>query len=229
MKKQFILDFLIPLLILSCLTIVFWFTNADIALEELFYSSESGWFLNDKNPWHFLYHYGNVPAFVLASSAIIAFALSFFPRNLLPYKKISLFLVFLLIIGPGIIVNTVFKNYSGRPRPAQIENFGGKEKFLPVWQKGVCRDCKSFPSGHAAIGYYLFSPFFFLRRVSKRWALFFLCAGISYGTLMGIGRMIQGGHFASDVLWSGGFVYLTGLTLYFVFRFDKEILVKSKE
>jgi len=171
MKKQYILDFLIPLLILSCLTIVFWFTNADIALEELFYSSENGWFLNDKNPWHFLYHYGNIPAFVLASFAIATFALSFFPATYCRIKKFRL--AFLLVIGPGIIVNTVFKGYSGRPRPAQIENFGGKEKFLPVWQKGVCRDCKSFSSGHAAIGYYLFSPFFFLRMVKKGGHCFF--------------------------------------------------------
>jgi membrane-associated PAP2 superfamily phosphatase len=30
---------------------------------------------------------------------------------------------------------------------------------------------------------------------------------------MGLGRMIQGGHFASDVLWSAGFIYIGGLIL----------------
>ncbi|WP_321495089.1 hypothetical protein [uncultured Desulfobacter sp.] len=30
---------------------------------------------------------------------------------------------------------------------------------------------------------------------------------------MGLGRIVQGAHFASDVLWSAGFVYYTGLSL----------------
>jgi membrane-associated PAP2 superfamily phosphatase len=104
-------------------------------------------------------------------------------------------------------------------------NFGGTENFLPVWVKGVSGKGKSFPSGHASVGYFMFSPFFFLRRINKKWAVLFLLSGITYGTLMGTGRMIQGGHFASDVLWAGGFTYLTGLTLYYAVRFDKRVQI----
>jgi membrane-associated PAP2 superfamily phosphatase len=139
-----------------------------------------------------------------------------------PYRKIGLFLVIYMILGPGLVINTVFKDHWGRPRPAEVQNFGGSEKYLPVWERGTPGQGKSFPSGHAAVGFFLFSPFFFLRNSSKKWAWFFLLLGLSYGTYMGIGRMAQGGHFATDVLWGGGLTYLTGLMLSYVFLFDKK-------
>jgi lipid A 4'-phosphatase len=37
---------------------------------------------------------------------------------------------------------------------------------------------------------------------------------------MGLGRMVQGGHFLTDVLWAGAITYLAGLVLYYIFRFD---------
>jgi lipid A 4'-phosphatase len=73
------------------------------------------------------------------------------------------------------------------------------------------------------VGYFLFAPFFFLRKQSLKLAWFFLLLGLSYGTFMGIGRMVQGGHFVTDVLWAWGLTYLTGLTLSYVFRFDKHM------
>ena len=223
MKKQALLDFLIPILVLISLTMIFWFTNLDIALEKYFYSPEKGWFLKKVNPWNFLYHYGTVPAFTLAMISVLVVAISFLSHRVFRFRKIAIFLILIFVIGPGLIVNSIFKESWGRPRPRQIADFGGKKAFLPVWVKGVSGEGKSFPSGHASIGYFMFSPFFFLRRTNRRWAVVFLILGITYGTLMGTGRMIQGGHFASDVLWAGGFTYLTGLTLYYGLRLDKDI------
>ena len=223
MKKQVLLDFFIPILVLISLTMVFLSTNLDITLEEYFYSPEKGWFLKKANPWHFLYHYGSIPAFTLGIISVFVIGTSFLSHRVLRYRKIAIFLVLVLVIGPGLISNLVFKKNWGRPRPRQIVNFGGTENFLPVWVKGVSGKGKSFPSGHASVGFFMFSPFFFLRRINKKWAVLFLLSGITYGTLMGIGRMIQGGHFASDVLWAGGFTYLTGLVLYYVLRFDKRV------
>jgi lipid A 4'-phosphatase len=221
MKKQILLDFVIPVLVLISLTIVFWSTNLDIIIEEYFYSPEKGWFLKKANPWNFLYDYGSIPAFTLGILSVLVIGISFLSHRVLRYRKIAIFLVLVLVIGPGLVSNAIFKKNWGRPRPRQIVNFGGTENFLPVWVKGVSGKGKSFPSGHASIGYFMFSPFFFLRRINKKWAVLFLLSGITYGTLMGTGRMIQGGHFASDVLWAGGFTYLTGLIIYYVFRFHK--------
>ena len=61
--------------------------------------------------------------------------------------------------------------------------------------------------------------FVFYRR--RPWlAMAFLCLGLVAGITIGIARIVEGSHFASDVLWSGGFVYFTGLALAAVFRFS---------
>ena len=39
------------------------------------------------------------------------------------------------------------------------------------------------------------------------------------GTMMGLGRVIQGRHFPSDVLWAGATIYFTGLVLCYAFFF----------
>ena len=46
-----------------------------------------------------------------------------------------------------------------------------------------------------------------------------LVIGISFGTVTGVARMAQGGHFATDVLWSAIIVLVIVAALYyFVFR-----------
>jgi len=222
MRKGIVIDFAIPLCVASLFTVVLHLTNADLTIESWFYSPASGWFLGGENPWYLLYEYGNIPALLLSGGGLFVFVLSFFRKQLASYRKIGLFLVTFMILGPGLLVNTVFKDHWGRPRPIDIVDFGGTETFRHAWEKGQPGQGKSFPSGHAAVGFFLFSPFFILRNNSGRQAVLFLLLGVSYGVLMGMGRMIQGGHFPTDVLWSGAFTYLTGLVLYYVFRFDRE-------
>ena len=223
MKKTVFIDFAVPVFIAVILTSLIVLTNADIEIEKLLYSPEKGWFMGRNMPWYFLYNYGNIPAILLSAAGLVILVLGFFRKKLFPYRKISLFLVIFMILGPGLLINTVFKEHWGRPRPADIVNFGGTETFHQIWEKGQPKQGKSFPSGHASVGFFMFSPFFFLRNTSRRSAFLFLGLGIFYGTLMGAGRMIQGGHFLTDVLWSGVFTYLTGLILYYIFRFDEDI------
>jgi membrane-associated PAP2 superfamily phosphatase len=65
------------------------------------------------------------------------------------------------------------------------------------------------------------APFFVLRRRAPGWARKALVAGVLYGLMMGLARMIQGGHYLTDVIWSGVLVYMTGLVLYYLFRLDR--------
>ena len=214
-------DFAIPIAILLVLTFIMWATSADLILAKRFYSPIAGWPWKNARPWIDLYNYGNIPPLMLALCGFVIFVFSFFVRKIEHYRRAGLFLVIYLILGPGLIINTVFKDHWGRPRPVEVQHFGGTEKYLPVWERGEPGKDKSFPSGHAAVGYFLFAPFFFLRKQSPKWAWFFLLLGLSYGTFMGLGRMAQGGHFATDVLWAWGLTYLTGLILSYVFRLDK--------
>jgi lipid A 4'-phosphatase len=221
MKKAVFIDFVLPVMGIVFLTAALGVANADIKMEEYFYSPEGGWFLGQSEPWFFLYCFGNIPAFLLSAGGLIAFSLSFFRRTFLPYRKIGLYMVVFMILGPGLLVNTVLKDHWGRPRPTDIVQFGGSEPFRNFWETGQPGQGKSFPSGHASVGFFLFSPFFILRNSRRMWALSFLFFGIFYGMLMGLGRMVQGGHFLTDVLWSGALMYLTGLVLYYIFQFHR--------
>jgi len=221
-NNHYFADFAIPIAILLVLTIASAVANADLLLAKRFYSPGIGWPWQNARPWIDLYHYGNIPPLMLGLYGLIVFVFGFFVRRLAPYRKIGLFLVVYLVLGPGLIVNTVFKDHWGRPRPVEVTQFGGTEKYLPVWERGTPGAHKSFPSGHAAVGYFLFAPFFFLRKQSPAGAGFFLLLGLAYGTFMGVGRMAQGGHFATDVLWAWGLTYLTGLLLSYIFLFNKK-------
>lgn len=161
MKKNFILTLIIPCLVLIIGTIVFRHTGLDITISKLFYSHEIGFFKKNSNPWIFLYHYGCILVLLLAFGGLFVFGIGFFSRRILPYRKIGLFLVLLMVIGPGLIVNVTFKRYWGRPRPRETVIFGGEKPFLPVWKKGKTGEGKSFPSGYPSVGYFLFAPFFF--------------------------------------------------------------------
>ena len=221
-KKWLSCVVVIPFIILALGTLLFRFSDLDVTISRLFYIEDQGFYLKSTQPWLFLYRHGNVPGLLIGFFGLFLLIARLVWKKIGAHWKTGVFLVLLLIIGPGLIVNAIFKGHWGRPRPVEIVDFGAEQAYRPVWQKGIAGQGKSFPSGHASIGYYLMGPFFFLYPMGrKRWGLLFLILGLAYGTTMGIGRIVQGAHFASDVLWSAGFVYYTGLVLSFIFRFDR--------
>ena len=213
-KSKKLVDFILPLTILLSLSALFRLTDLDRSILANFYDPLQGWRHSNQFPWYQLYHYGVFPAIIMASVAVATLLSSMFYKRAIPFRRQALFLVLLMAIGPGLVVNVIFKDHWGRPRPRQIEQFSGVEQFLPVLSKGVGGNGYSFPSGHASMGFYLMAPFFLLRRKKPLQAKLFLSGGIISGFLIGLARMVQGGHFASDVIWSGGFTYLIGMTLY---------------
>ena len=118
-------------------------------------------------------------------------------------------IVAMLVLGVGLLVNAGFKEHWGRPRPAGVQTLGGELPFRTIAQpSSLCRSNCAFPSGHAAQGYALMvvgvlgAPH--RRRAWRR-------AGLVAGLLIGAGRVLQGGHFLSDILFSGLMIW--GLTL----------------
>jgi membrane-associated PAP2 superfamily phosphatase len=214
------MDISLPVFLLLGATLLIFLTDADIRLASFFYSPHSGWFLKDQPLWQFFYQYGMIPAFLFAFIALATVLAGFFDHRFTRYRKKAIFLLLLLVIGPGLVINTTLKDHWKRPRPSDISSFGGSHPYLPIWKFGDDQQSRSFPSGHAAIGYYLLAPFFLFRKRSRHLARFFLGAGLIYGSLMGFGRMVQGGHFFSDVVWSCGLVYITGVVLYYLLRMD---------
>ncbi|HUG69465.1 MAG TPA: phosphatase PAP2 family protein [Pirellulaceae bacterium] len=211
----------VPALILTVLSVCVRHFDLDLRVSRVFYDADAGEFpgLHDV-VWVTLYRYGPLPGLALGIGALVALAASFVWRALSYYRRACVFLVLLLAIGPGLLVNGILKPVWDRPRPCELCEFGGSEAFVPVLDLCIIGEhkSKSFPSGHASIGFYLLSPFFVLRQRSRGWAMTFLVLGILFGAAMGWGRVAQGRHFPSDVLWSAAIVYFLGLLLAYVVR-----------
>jgi membrane-associated PAP2 superfamily phosphatase len=214
-------DFGLPLLILLLVTLVCRATDLDMAIERRFFVPGLGWPYGESVLWQLLYNYGMIPGFILGLGGLGCFLAGFKKASWRRYRRPALFLFLLLVIGPGLLVNSVFKDNWGRPRPVKVYEFGGDQPFLPLWEKGEAGAGNSFASGHASIGFYTMAPFFVLRRRRRTHARMWLAGGMSYGFLMGLGRMAQGGHFFSDVIWAWGFVLLAGMALAYLFRPDE--------
>ena len=114
------------------------------------------------------------------------------------------YLLAVLLIGPGLITNTLLKNEWGRPRPVHLVAFGGHSPFVPALQpSGECATNCAFVSGHAAAAFFPIAGFWITRR--RR----YLVGGIVFGLFVGFVRMAMGAHFLSDVLFAGVVVALT--------------------
>jgi len=209
-KNRLLIRFGLPIALLLTYTLVSWVYDFDLRVAHLAYIENEQWPGVNNFPWNFLYDYAAYPAFLMAGTSLIILVLGLFVRSASRYRRQSLFLVLLLILGPGLVVNVMLKDTQGRARPREIIEFGGKHQFSQIWQKGDTGKNSSFPSGHASAGFYLMAPWFLLRRNNRAIAAGCLLLGIAYGSFVGTARIMQGGHFLSDVVWAGGFVYLTG-------------------
>jgi membrane-associated PAP2 superfamily phosphatase len=115
----------------------------------------------------------------------------------------------MLVLGVWLLVNEGFKEHWGRPRPGAVATLGGELPFRSIAQpSSLCASNCSFPSGHAAQGYAVMVAGLLAAPHRRRaW----LRAGLAAGLLIGAGRVLQGGHFLSDILFAGLMVW--GLTL----------------
>lgn len=220
--RKVFLDFLVPIAILLVGTALIAATGFDLAAERYFYTKAGGWLGVGFSSCSFLYRFGVLPGYFLAVAGLLVFLASFFLTKVRSFRRAALFLVLLLTLGPGLTVNTFFKDHWGRPRPAHLQIFDGMERmpFHQMWEPGIPGEGKSFPCGHASAAFYLFAPYFVFRSSDPRKGRWFLALGLGYGVVMGLARMAMGGHFPSDVLWSGGLVYLVGLSLCYLMKLD---------
>ncbi len=216
-------DFILPLLLILLLSAVISLGDIDRELASFFYQTPGGWVFKSDLIWVLFYKYGMIPGLIMAVGGLMTLLLSTFVRRLRRYWRPATFFLLLALLAPGFLVHAVGKDMWGRPRPIDTLDFGGERPYYHVYQPAGPSMGKSFPSGHAAIGFYTIAPFFLLRRRQRKLALTVLIVGGCYGALMSIGRMAQGGHYLSDVLWSGYLVHMTGMLLYYLLKPDQPV------
>jgi membrane-associated PAP2 superfamily phosphatase len=195
----------------AALTVLFWVTDLDLRWQALAYSPvEPHWPHGGARAWALVYRLGTLPGLAVGVLAAVGLGLSFVKNEFVRWRYPCLFLVLLLALGPGLVINVLAKGFWGRPRPDQILEFGGLLQFRHPFEPGLAHKGFSFLCGHCSMGF-LFMGLFFLLRGWKRWAC--LLAGFLFGTVQGIGRMVQGAHFASDALLGASVMFTLAAAL----------------
>lgn len=108
------------------------------------------------------------------------------------------FLLLVIMLGPGLIVNATLKNNFGRARPRDVAEFGGLKQFTPAFV--VSRECStncSFSSGDAAGGFVAIALVLALSR-----SRLLMLAAILFGSAISLARIATGAHFFSDTVVS---------------------------
>ena len=183
----------------------------DLWISGLFYNAEQGFVYRNNAVVLSVYElFRHAPKFLLPILLILT-ALSFVKGRFglgTDQRKPWVFLTLALLIGPGILVHLVVKENWDRPRPRSVQEFGSQKDFIPAFiPAAMIKDQpgnnKSFVSGHAAMGFYLMVLAWVFRR--RSW----FYAGLAMGFVVSFGRLVQGGHFASDLIFAGFLCYFS--------------------
>jgi len=218
MNKQFLYNPLYIWLIFFLVSVFFIvYPETDIYVSSLFF--KDGFYL--KGSLYEIFFYKSVPILVstLTIGSIVIFLYNYFTKkNIFGIdKKTIIYILLVLSLAPGLIVNSLLKENWGRARPMDIVEFGSTKKFTPAFilsdQGG-----NSFSSGHGAAAFSLLGFALLARKRRKLW----ISLALSYGVAVSFARIIGGGHFLSDNVTSFFIVYITTYALY-------GYLIKSKQ
>ena len=122
-----------------------------------------------------------------------------------------IYLLLALALGPGLVINGIFKQAWGRARPRDVVEFGGKKHFSGAFVlSDQCRANCSFVSGESSLGFYGLTFMFVARRRRRT----ILAASLLDGTSIGFVRMSVGAHFLSDILFSAVFTFVVSFLVY---------------
>lgn len=192
--------------------------GVDLTVSGWFYDPAQGFPANQRVVVRFIYDlvlWGSRAVLVVLA---IAFLGSWLIRGerVRPWRRRLGFLVLAFLLGPGLIVDVALKDHWGRARPHQIVEFGGSKHYTaPLTIAHQCSNNCSFVSGHASAGFALVAfGLLVTGRARRRW----FAAGIALGALAGAVRIMQGGHFLSDVIFAFYFTVLGIAIAALVFR-----------
>jgi lipid A 4'-phosphatase len=181
----------------------------DLDLARAAFNPDRKLFAVNAQPW---VQYTREAARVIIGLLVLPAFATILGKLVLPHRRMliegraALFLIATLALGPGVLTNLVFKDHWGRPRPIDVQQFGGAYHFTPWWDpRGDCPNNCSFIAGEPSGAFWTLAPAALappeLRAVAYG-------AAIVFGTGVGALRMGAGAHFFSDVVFAGVFMYL---------------------
>jgi lipid A 4'-phosphatase len=143
---------------------------------------------------------------VLPAFLAIALKLIFPRRPMLIEARAAIFLIATLALGPGILTNLLLKDHWGRPRPIDLQEFGGDYRFKPWWDpRGDCPNNCSFIAGEPSGAFWTLAPAALAPPPLEPLAY---GTALAFGIGVGAMRIAAGAHFFSDVVFAGVLTYL---------------------
>ena len=191
-------------------------TDLDRTISRLFGDAKHGFSLRDSfwletvmHQWA-KYVVTTVVA-LIATALVLSYALPLWNHC----RRLLVFLLLAMALSPLSVA--LLNAASSRQCPWDIEEFGGSVAYNGLFERpapgappGHC-----FPAGHASTGFALMAFYFTAHALRRRQAArYALLLTLLAGLVLGFGRVIQGAHFASDVLWAGVICWTVMLLLY---------------
>ena len=197
--------------------IFFLFPSLDITVSGLFFGQD-GKFIATESDW-FIYF---IRKMLLPLLALLVFFVPiaavikqiYFKEKILniPVRE-WVYLFSCLIVGTGVVVNSIFKNLWGRARPNDTIQFGGQEPFTIPWLNvDYCSTNCSFVSGDVSFFTLSLAVLIIFNRTSLNT---FAYASILLISLL---RIMEGDHFLSDTVMSFIITYVIIIGLKDIFK-----------
>jgi lipid A 4'-phosphatase len=169
--------------------------NIDLALARLFAAPGPTRFPAAGNSIVGALRDRGMVASVVCAGCVVLALLRYLPARTAAYLTTA------YLLGPGLLVNVILKSHWGRPRPAEVIEFGGALPFVNWWDPGgACPSNCSFISGEAAAAAWLFGP---AMLAPRRWRPLTMSLAAAFFVLTSALRLAAGGHFLTDVVIAG--------------------------
>ena len=192
-------------------------SSLDIYISNLFYYGQQTFFLQSFSILSILARKIFLLALIVYIVLLPIFSL-YFPTKKLFFGYVFRFkdVVFILastFFNLIIVVNLLLKSLWGRARPNDILQLGGKDSFTPWYNlSDACSSNCSFVSGDSSVGFSLIILYFVTKNKNFFWG------ALLSGSFLGIVRILEGGHFFSDVLISGFLIFILSYLQNYYFK-----------
>lgn len=183
------------------------YPKLDLWISGIFYDPLAGWnehaailkTLRDVARW--IVALTAAPAFIALMVKLIQ------PRwPMLIAARAAVLLIVTLALGPGLLTNVLLKDEWGRPRPIDVTEFGGTDRFVAWWNPlGGCPKNCSFVAGEPSGAFWTLAA---AAVAPPQWRALGYAGALTFGAAVGLMRIAGGGHFFSDVVFAGVFTFL---------------------
>jgi lipid A 4'-phosphatase len=174
--------------------------NVDLFVSGLFFDPATGTFAGPYARYVAMFRDHGAVAIVTCVLCVALATTKYLPRKVPGISnRAAIFLVASILLGPGLLANTVAKDNSHRPRPGMVTEFGGQQKFVNWWDfSGTCGHNCSFVAGEPATAAWMFAP---AMLAVPQWRTAAMVGAGVFTAVIGLVRLAAGGHFFSDVIF----------------------------